>query len=261
MYLKRIHTLKKSIYEIIDEKNLILKMKTDISNGDLYILKNVLNIELVNQLKSYLSNVARNSLPNYYKIENGAPNFHRINMSDSRSYVKGCFHQFVFYPWNQDYFDLFNKCKYIFYLKNLISGIKKNKYINKIPEDGCTGRIAVQFYPKGKGYLNLHKDPIDYHQITVPSLTMSKKGEDYNNGGSYVQNAKGEIINLDNMLDIGDLVFFNAGTPHGVEKIDEGSYNSWLDFQGRWMMLFSINKLYDNESISDSVDLNSNNDF
>ena len=206
-------------------------------------------------------NVARNSLPNYNKIDFGSPNFHRINMSDSRSYVKGCFHQFVFYPWNQDYFDLFAKCKNIFKIKNLVSGIEKNKYLNETPDDGCTARIAVQFYPKGKGYLNLHKDPIDYHQITVPSLTMSKKKKDYNDGGLYVKNSKGETVNLDDILDIGDIVFFNAGTPHGVEKIDESSKYPWLDFKGRWMMLFSVNKLYDNESIPDSVDLGPGNDL
>ena len=256
MFLNKIHTIDLSLDKINSNKNLVLRMKTDISNGDLYILKKAFNQELITKIKLYLINVAKNSLPNYYRIENGAPNSHRLNISDSRSYVKGCFQQFVFYPWNQDYFNLFEKCKSIFHLKNSISGIEKNKFIKKAPDDGCTGRIAVQFYPKGKGYLNIHKDPLDYHQITVPSLTMSKKGTDYINGGSFVKNTKVDIINLDNMLDIGDLVFFNADIPHGVEKIDEGTHNPWLDFKGRWMMLFSVNKLYDNDLISDSIDLN-----
>ena len=255
VYLKNIKYLNTSLKEILADSKLISKMKKEIKKGDIYVIEKVFEEEWITGIKKYLTQVGQHSIPNYHKIEFGAPNSHRLNMSDNRSYVKGCFHQFVFFPWNQDYFNFFEKCKDVFYLKNLISGIEKNKYLKKEPGDDCTSRIAVQFYPRGEGYLNKHSDPVDYHQITVPSLTMSKKGIDYKTGGAFIENSHGEKIIIDDTLNVGDLLFFNAELIHGVDHIDKNKKSSWLDFQGRWMMLFSVNKLYDNKSIVDSIDL------
>ena len=52
-----------------------------------------------------------------------------------------------------------------------------------------------------------------------------------------------------------DVVFFNAQVPHGVDVIDNDKEEDWLTFEGRWMMIFATNKLYNNNQIQDAIDL------
>ena len=254
MYIRKFILINQKIEQIISQNNIISEMILNINKGDVYVIKRVFDEGWIENLKTYLVNVGKNSLPNYETIEIGAPNSHRINRNDSRAYVKGSFHQFVFYPWNQDYFNIFEKCKHIFFIKNLISGLKQNKFLNNIPEDNCTARIAVQCYPRGEGFLNKHSDPVDHHQLVVPMLIMSNRGEDFMDGGAFFENQNGKIINIEKDLSKGDIVIFNASLNHGVQKIDPNKNSNWINFNGRWTMLFAVNKLANNDQISNSID-------
>lgn len=241
--------------QVMDNQEEILRIREEIKNGNIYIFKRLVDPALVLKMRDYLSNIGRNSLPNYHAIKAGAPNFHRLNIWDERAYVKGCFHQFVFFPWNQDVFNFYKVFQDGYYLKNLINGLPKDKFMGAEPEDDCTARLSFQFYPKGTGGLNKHSDPVDHHQLTVPLLIMSKKGEDFTSGGMYVEGENGEIIFGDDLCDIGDVLFFNAVIPHGVKVIDEHKEEDWLSFEGRWMMIFATNKLAGTSTIADAVDL------
>ena len=231
------------------------KIKEGVLNGDLYILKSVYEKDFISRVKNYLTNIGKNSLPNYHPIELNTPNFHRINIWDERAYVKGCFQQFTFFPWNQDYFNLFEKTKEIYYLKNLINNLPKEKFLKSEPEEGCIARLSFQFYPKGVGGMNKHSDPVNHHQLVVPTLVMSEKGKDFKSGGVYVENEEKELIFIDDLVEVGDVVLFNAQVPHGVKIIDQGVKEDWLSFEGRWMMIFATNKLFDNNEVQDAIDL------
>jgi hypothetical protein len=110
-------------------------------------------------------------------------------------------------------------------------------------------------YPRGGGYLNRHADPVDYHQLTVPIMQLSKKGDDFESGGLYVEMADGSDLILDDIAEWGDVVYFNAQCPHGVAPIDPDAAMRWHDYQGRWMLLFAVNRLAGNASIANAVDL------
>ena len=133
--------------------------------------------------------------------------------------------------------------------------MRKDKYLGVAPEDDCTSRVAFQFYPKSIGGLNKHRDPVDYHQLCVPIMIMSEKGKDFHKGGVFVEGANGEHILLDDISEPGDVVYFNAQVAHGVERIDPDKAEDWLSFEGRWMMLFAVNKLSSNSQIQNSIDL------
>lgn len=240
---------------LIQDLKAIEAVRDRIKTGDVFIAKKVFPPSVVSRIKDYLVGIGKSSLPNYQPIEMGCPNSHRINYWDERSYVKGCFHQFAFFPWNQDIFNLFELAREVYYMKNLLSHNPKERFLGRAPEDGCVSRLSVQFYPKGLGGMNKHQDPVDHHQTTAPSLVMSKKGLDFSSGGLYVEKAEGEKLYLDDVADIGDVLYFNPQTPHGVERIDAGAEPDWLSFQGRWTMLFAINKLGSNNAIANSADL------
>lgn len=246
----------------IDDQKVILEnpliaqqIRQDIIDGDIYVARKAYVKNIVLKIRNYLTNIGSNSIPNYKPIELGSPNFHRLNAWDERAHVKGCFHQFVFFPWNQDVFNLFELAKETYQVKNVLSNNPKDKFMGRQGNDGCVSRIAFQFYPSGSGGLNKHQDPVDHHQLCVPTLTMSKKGVDFMKGGAYAETKTGERVYTDEISDVGDVVYFNALIPHGVETIDPEVELDWISFKGRWMLLFAINKLATNAAIADAVDL------
>lgn len=233
----------------------IAAIRANILEGDTYIARGVVDRDVLERIRAWLTTVGRNSIPNYLQIAEGAPNFHRMNRWDPRAHVAGCFHQFVFFPWNDDPFGMFDLFRSVYRMKNLLSGLPADKFLSAVPEDGCAARLAFQYYPRGIGGLNRHADPVDHHQLTVPTMLLSSKGTDYRHGGAYVERADGQRVDLDALATWGDVAYFNARIVHGVEQIDPGVDPDWLSFEGRWMLLFAVNKLHDNAAIPDSVDL------
>lgn len=256
VYAGELHTFDDHAEALADPAR-IAEMIERIKQGDAYLAREVIDREKLLKIREYLMQVGRSSLPNYAKIEQGAPNHHRLNFSDARSYVKGWFHQFTFFPWNQDVFNLFELAKPVYQMKNLLSGLPADKFQGMEPDDGCISRLSFQFYPSGAGYLNKHRDPVDHHQLVVPTMLLGRKGEDWSHGGAYVERADGELLMLDDQADIGDVLYFNAQLPHGVQPIDPEAELNHLDFRGRWMLLFAVNRLFGNTTISDAVDLES----
>jgi hypothetical protein len=211
-----------------------------IRNNEIFVLRNAFSVTEVSDWVAYLTQVGRNSLANYQAIQRGAPNFHRISEWDPRSHVGACFHQFSFFPWNSDVFGLFQRTRKVFELKNLLSGNDSEQFLRAPESDRIVPRISFQFYPRGGGGLRMHSDPVSAYQLTVPTLTMSQKGEDFTHGGAYVVR-DGEKICTDDFTRPGDIVFFNASLSHGVDEIDPDVERRWLDFNGRWILLFALN--------------------
>lgn len=240
---------------LLRDEERLLQVRDDIAAGDIYIARRQLDARLLQDIRGYLEGVGRGSLPNYVPIEAGAPNFHRMNRNDSRAYVKGCFHQFVFFPWNQDPFDLFTACAPIYHLKNRLSGLPAERFLGPQPQEGCTARLAFQVYPRGGGFLTRHADPVDYHQLTVPIMQMTRKGVDFETGGLFVQMSDGRDLVIDDIAEPGDVIYFNAACPHGVAPIDPHAPMRWTTFGGRWMLLFAVNRLAGNAAIGNSVSL------
>jgi hypothetical protein len=240
---------------ILDEPSLADATRTRIKAGGIGVVRQFIDQGLARDIRDYLSKVGQNSLPTYEPIEIGRPNFHRLNLDDERAHVRGCFHQFVFYPWNQDIFDLFQIFENLFRLKNLITGNSAERFIGRHGEDGVVSRLAFQFYPSGKGFLNRHQDPHGEHQLTVPTVCFSEKPHDFQAGGAFVEDDDGSRHYLDDRTAIGDVVFFDARLVHGVESIDPGVVRPWLDFVGRWTCLIATNKVAGNHQISNAIDL------
>jgi hypothetical protein len=240
---------------LLNDAERLQQVRDDIAAGDIYIARRQFDPTLLQDMRSYLEGIGRGSLPNYAPIEAKAPNFHRMNRNDSRAYVPGCFHQFVFFPWNQDPFDLFTICAPVYHMKNRLSGLAAEKFLGVEPQDGCTARLAFQVYPRGGGFLSRHADPVDYHQLTVPIMQMSRKGSDFDTGGLFVQMADGSDLVIDDIAEPGDVVYFNAACPHGVAPIDPDAPMRWTTFAGRWMLLFAVNRLAGHTAVGNAVTL------
>lgn len=246
-----------SIHEIHRNKAELDRVGAAVEDRKVCVIRNVLGRDYVQTLIAYLCQVGRNSLPSRFPTLPGCPNHHRVYQWDELSYVKGCFHQFSFFPWNEDIFELFKAFRPIYRLRNILSGLPPDYFLGRTPDNDCIGRISFQFYPSALGAMNKHMDPVDLHQKAVPVLIMSKRGRDFERGGLFFEPADGVRIFAEEVADPGDLVLTLAQLPHGVEKIDPHLSPDWLSFRGRWSAVVAVNKMIDNTKIADAVDMES----
>ena len=241
-----------TIDELIGSAAECQKIKELIDNDKVVIIKNVVSEAFVLRLRGYLAGVGLSSIPNYEPITPDAPNFHRINNGDARSHVSGVFQQFNFFPWNDDVFKLHEVFKKVLVLRNRINS-RDDGFAVTDSNNSFVSRLCFQFYPSGAGYLEKHQDPVDVHQVALPSLVMSEFGRDYKEGGVFVE-VGGKKHFFERNLCLGDLTLFKANLTHGVELIDHNySENGFLTFQGRWMGLFPVNKFAHVTTIEDSI--------
>jgi hypothetical protein len=246
-----------SIDELHSNKKELDRISAAIHERKVCVIRRVLERDYVRSVVAYLSQVGRNSLPSRHPTLPGCPNHHRVYQWDELSYVKGCFHQFSFFPWNEDIFELFKVFAPVYRLRNILSGLAPHRYVGKVPDDDCIARISFQFYPSALGAMNKHMDPVDVHQKAVPILIMSKRGQDFEHGGLFYEAGDGLRIYADELGDPGDVVMTLAQLPHGVEKIDPQVAPDWLSFRGRWSAVVAINKMVTNTKIADAVDMES----
>ena len=65
--------------------------------------------------------------------------------------------------------------------------------------------------------------------------------------------ADGHDLVIDDIAEPGDVVYFNAACPHGVEPIDPDATLRWTTFAGRWMLLFAVNRLAGGTAVRNAV--------
>ena len=90
------------------------------------------------------------------------------------------------------------------------------------------------------GYLEPHLDP-HVHQRLIISGYMSKQGVDYNGLGFYLIDKKNKIIEVEHLIDTGDLGIGSSSVYHGVAPVNCDKLPEWDDINdGRWFLsLFS----------------------
>jgi len=228
---------------ILQSEEAYAELSNQLEEGKILVSRQVLSPDLTRQIKSYLSTIGRSSLPNWRPLEPGCPNFHRLNWDDEHSSVRSAFHQFSFFPWNQDVFRLFDKLNDVFRLRNRLCGADENAFMSGDPADGAVARFSAQFYPSGGGYMNGHTDPVGEYQIAVPTLIMSAYGEDFNSGGLWVDLPDSTRIQVDPLAGPGDVIWFHPQRPHGVDPIDPDATLDWSAFHGRWSAILAVNGL------------------
>ena len=67
--------------------------------------------------------------------------------------------------------------------------------------------------------LELHSDPYKYQKLAFGCM-MTKKGEDFHEGGFYVIDQNDKKIDIEADLDIGDYAVIFCTVVHGVDPID-----------------------------------------
>lgn len=241
------------------EERLTESLKIDIRNSleskGYFLLRNFYAREKIEFIKLYLTKVMQGSLPNYQLLQKNCGNFFRINFDDERSTVLTKSVQFNFFPWNQDFCDIFEHFGSLFDVRDRINKIMSPDMLAPIetnPSELIT-RLAVQFYPIGGGHLQAHSDPVGSHQIIIANVVMSEHGKDFTDGGLFVkQSLRSNKVYPERDAAMGDVILFKANMVHGVDAIDPRANFEPLKGCGRWMLLSAITKPSGSTTIEDS---------
>lgn len=79
--------------------------------------------------------------------------------------------------------------------------------------------ISTSYYPLNIGKLTAHTDGHKDVPIVHYMLPFTFKGKDYEEGGLYIKDTSGNIVDVDSMVDPGDIIFFDGRQEHWVDVI------------------------------------------
>ena len=226
----------------IDEKNstivgvnedLILKVRQAITAKKVVILKKVLSKTRAISLRSSILDFWKDVEPGVQKvIDNTSPNYHRVDNNPEKSQVKMVAHNYVSYYWNNDVCGENSVFRAMSKFRNLVAGLDENFTVNSIEGDWITVPVMYH-YPPGGGKINKHADP-KTKQFCTMLCSLSKKGDDFDTGGSYVE--KNQKICVEDSMSYGDMFLMDPTTVHGVDPIDPDLDLDWSSRKGRFVL-------------------------
>ena len=232
--------------EIIKEKEIFVKKITkSLYEGDIYILKNAFSENFFNDLKTKCYENFKDVPSSFHKMKQDSPDFHRqIDLDSGKKYsFKVCKHSFYFYHWNNDPLNIFPEIYEKWRVIKKLMGLDMFAYEKNKPLDGVIDRIQVVRYPSKFGHLEPHSDPCRYQRLFLSGY-MSKKNNDYNDGGFYVLDKDDKVIDAEKFIDVGDIGIGYATIIHGVAPVNIKKDPDWNDINdGRWFL-----SMYSNES-------------
>lgn len=225
--------------KILEEDQIYLRnIMESLFKGDFYILKNSFSKEFMVSLRRRSFELYRSKPSEFHKMLEGAPDFHRIiDMEVGKKYaIKMCKHSFYYYPWNEDPLKIFDPIYKKWRIIKKLMGLNFQEYEKNTPKNGVVDRIQVVQYPSKIGYLEPHTDPHQNQRLFFSGY-MSKQGEDFDGLGFYLINKENKIIEVEHMIDVGDVGIGYSSVYHGVAPINIDKAPDWNSGEeGRWFL-------------------------
>lgn len=243
-------------FSSLDKLN-IRKIKECCEKYNLAVVKNFVPIEEIDNFKKKINSRFSRKFDEirqdneYHKV---AENFQRLCVGYGINHSNGKIDnarlmRVIYNPiFKENIFDLHDVYKKMIIFRNKLYDVKDNFCLTE-PEGGVFSCSRIHQFPKGGGFLALHKDKdgirtsqnADLKTFMHPLLIVDQKGKDFNTGGGIVR-YDNEIIFYEDHLKPGDIAIYNGRSEHGVYNVD---YEENLDletFNGRSSVLVSLFK-------------------
>ena len=200
------------------------QIKSSIAKDGYYICKNLIDPTIIHDLKNFWIKYYKSINPKklqkvQWKPYLGEPN----KVGFSKDADQHLFRTFDFF-WNPPINET-NK-NLVFELRKLSLNLANDKtpFGNQFSHDKFGIYSTSSYYPPGDGFLAEHSDSIIdnvldnaliHHIVPITFL-----GEDYDSGGLFIIDHSKKIVNIDQLVTYGDVIFYNGNLPHGVKKIE-----------------------------------------
>jgi len=128
-----------------------------------------------------------------------------------------------------------------------ILGGRNEIMLDELLPDGLYNGTRIQYYPSGGGFMTTHTDSVGVSNMNILEgqyiqviLVLSQRGVDYVEGGAYVLDDKGDIINIEEYSQQGDIIVYDGRTRHGVMDIDPSKVLDLKKGAGRYVALATV---------------------
>ena len=150
--------------------------------------------------------------------------------------------------WEKDIYNMHKLFRPVIEVRNTILGYPLEFTRDGIEDSGLWAACRVHQYPLGGGFFVGHRDTtiqdvadensMDCYQVL---LKMSQKGEDFDEGGAFVE-INDQHIMLEDHFEVGDIIIYDGRTFHGVEDIDPHKKLDMSTINGRLAAFVSVYK-------------------
>ena len=241
LYPKKCNNLKKVIItkfkniEVLDSldfqnisnnKLLSSRRLKSLKEGNVFLIKNVLNDLSIKQILNYFNSNKSKEDFSYTKnpkvIQNTKNLWYESKKENSSNVHKNrytaCDRSFYIFPWNEDKSPI--SCNLTKFYDQVLSfqGLNPKEIKSLTPKDGSVQRIHLIHYPLHTGHISLHTDPDEVCNV-ICGIYLTEHGKDYEGGGFYVLNEENSEVLLDKNFSAGDAILFYPCLPHGVKEI------------------------------------------
>jgi hypothetical protein len=219
-----------------------------IKRSGVVVLKSVFPKETILNIRKSVFQYFQDNPPSNPPINNKTVNYWRRDDDPKKSAVKRVNQFYSSFYWNDDLLGERKMLQSMSRLKHIIAGLPEEFTFTGNTE-GYITYPTITHFPLGGGYLNKHKDPENI-QFCVIIASMSTRGEDYKSGGVFVEQG-GVKIDIDGLLDAGDIYLINPSIVHGVDPIDLDSDGvQWNKLPGRWTLFPSLIEIKTTQGIN-----------
>lgn len=164
-------------------------------------------------------------------------NFQRLDIGDYAQ-INARFNRMITqFTWNKDSY-FYDEIQELVNFRNSYLNLESQNFVYTINGNEYCDLPKFLQYPIGGGFMNKHIDDRgEYFKAPNFLLNLSKQGEDFDSNGVYYIDRNQKFLDLEPILDVGDLYAHDIDIPHGVQAIDADKELDLENFKGR----FSIN--------------------
>ena len=194
----------------------IEKTRLEIESHGFVVIKNIIDVNLIMELKEFWLNKI-NEEKKYKSFVRGGLVLGEENFFSYTKSVNWILYRAFEFPWNKP---LSKKTKMlmarIHKVRNKIQNFDEN-YGLLYNEKNYGTYTSVSYYPQQIGYFEYHRDGHGNVPILHFMIPLTFKGIDYKTGGLSIETNSGKLINVDDIINPGDLIFFDGRNMHGVD--------------------------------------------
>jgi hypothetical protein len=130
-------------------------------------------------------------------------------------------------------------------LRNRLFGLREDFAVEGT-DDGYWTASRVHQYPRGGGFMVPHRDMYSRAAVTETGATyvqvfllMSHKGEDFHEGGAFLER-DGRRVYYEDGCQVGDVIVYDGRSVHGVGDVDPMAPLDMTTFSGRVVAFASL---------------------